>query len=76
MEYLIFAVGVFVLAVYWIWRVRRGGSYDNPDRAIQGLPDDLREKNIHGGVVDPMYANVRAPRPVSRDSGSGKDGGG
>ena len=60
MEMFVFAVVIFVLAVYWIWRVRRVGSYDDPDLPRQGLPDDLREKNIHGGRVDPMYAEIRA----------------
>ena len=76
MEYVIFGLGIFVLASFWIWRARRGGSVDDPDRSRQGLPDDLREKNIHGGAVDGMYAAVRAPQPVSRESGGGKDGGG
>jgi hypothetical protein len=76
MEILVFGLVVFVLAAYGIWRVRRGGSYDDVDRGRQGLPDDLREKNIHGGAVDGMYAAVRAPQPVSRESGGGKDGGG
>ena len=45
MEILILAIAAFVLAAYGIWRVRRGGSVDDPDRDRRGLPDDLRDKN-------------------------------
>ena len=76
MEILIFAIVVFVLAVYWMWRVRRGGSVDDPNRAIQGMPNDLREKNFQDFGEGPMYAEIRARPRVSRESGHGKDGGG
>ena len=45
MEYVVFALALIAVAVYGIWRVRRGGSVDDRDRAIQGLPDDLRDKS-------------------------------
>ena len=44
MELVVFGVGAFVLAVYWIWRVRRGGT-SGKERFVEGLPDDLRDKN-------------------------------
>lgn len=76
MEIVILAVVAFVLAVYWAWRVRRGGSMDDPDRPIQGLPHDLREKNFQDFGDGPMYAEIRAKPRVPRESGHGKDGGG
>jgi hypothetical protein len=76
MEMFVFAVAVFVLAVYWIWRVRRVGTDDDPAQPFQGLPDDLREKNAAPPAINPMYAEIRAKPRVSRESGHGKDGGG
>jgi hypothetical protein len=56
MEFVLFWGGAFVLAVYLIWRVRRGTS-TGPETLTKGLPDDLRDKGTgstaitHGGGV-------------------------
>lgn len=76
MEILVFFVVLFAVAVYGVWRVRRGGSVDDPSRAIQGMPHDLREKNFQDFGDGPMYAEIRARPRVSREQGHGKDGGG
>ena len=44
MEYVVFGAVIFVLAVFWIWRAR-AGTGSGPERHVQGLPDDLRDKN-------------------------------
>ena len=76
MEFLVFGAIVLVALLILYGRSRSGGSVEDPDRARRGLPHDLREKNIHGASIDGMYAATRAPQPVSRESGGGKDGGG
>jgi hypothetical protein len=75
-EYVVFLGGVLVLAVYGIGRVRAGGSVDDPDRIRHGLPDDLRDKFTQGWGLRGPHPTVPTTRPVSRDAGSGKDGGG
>jgi hypothetical protein len=50
MEILVFAIGAFVLSIYWIWRVRRGGSRGK-QRFVEGLPNDLRDKNTGLGSL-------------------------
>jgi hypothetical protein len=76
MEYVLLIGGAFVLAVYGIWRVRRGGSHDDPDRMRQGLPDDLREKVVQPRWMKQYSPGHPEPRRVSRNEGDGKDGGG
>ncbi len=44
MEIVIFGIIVFVGAVYGIRRVRRARS-PGLERYVEGLPDDLRDKN-------------------------------
>jgi hypothetical protein len=75
-EILVFAIVVIILAVYGIARVRSGGSVDDPDRIRHGLPDDLRDKFTQGWGLRGPHPTVPTTRPVSRDAGSGKDGGG
>ena len=74
MEILVLAIVVAIIAIYGIWRVRRAGSVDDPDRAIQGLPEEPRNKIAFPD--DPVMYGVPQQRPVSRESGHGKDGGG
>jgi hypothetical protein len=75
-ELLIFA-GLILAAAFFLYRrSRAGGSDDDPNRAIQGMPHDLREKNFQDFGEGPMYAEIRARPKVSRESGHGKDGGG
>ncbi|HXG27110.1 MAG TPA: hypothetical protein VNL94_09730 [Candidatus Binatia bacterium] len=76
MEYVVFILGVLALAVFGVWRVRRGGSVDDPDRIRQGLPDDLRDKFTEGWGLPGAAPTIPTARPVSRESGSGEDGGG
>jgi hypothetical protein len=45
MEIVAFAIGVVVVAVYLIWRGRRGTS-TGPDALRKDMPDDLRDKNV------------------------------
>jgi FtsZ-interacting cell division protein ZipA len=73
MEILVIAIAVTTLAIYGIWRVRRVGSVNDPDRAIQGSPDDPRNKIAFPD--DPVMFGVPQQRPISRESGHGKDGG-
>ena len=35
---------VVLLAIFFLWRSRRGGTR-GPEYLTQGLPDDLRDKN-------------------------------
>jgi hypothetical protein len=45
MEIFVFAIVVFAVAVYGIWRVRRGSS-PGLERHVEGLPDDQRDKDV------------------------------
>jgi hypothetical protein len=73
MEFVVFAIAVITLAIYGIWRVRRVGSVDDPGRATQRLPEEPRNKIAFPD--DPVMYGVPQQRPVSRESGHGKDGG-
>ena len=80
MEILVFAIVVSIIAIYGMWRVRRVGSPDEPDRATEPPPDDQRYQSIFpdAGMVDGQDAvmtGVPPQRPVSREEGHGKDGG-
>ena len=44
MEFFAFLGLAFVVSVVFVWRSRRGMSH-GPDDSMQGLPDDLRDKN-------------------------------
>jgi hypothetical protein len=45
MEYLLFFVGLFVVAVILLWR-SRARTGDMGESPTSGLPDDLRDKNV------------------------------
>jgi hypothetical protein len=73
MEYVVFGVVLVAGSWYLYRRSRAGGSTEDPNRAIQGRPHDLREKNFQDFGDGPMYAEIRARNPVSREEGHGKD---
>ena len=72
MEFLIVAIALSIVAIYGMWRVRRVGSSDEPDRPIEPPPDDQRYKTAFPD--DPVTGAIPLQRPVSRESGHGKDG--
>ena len=72
MEILVFAIVVSIVAIYGMWRVRQGGSRDEPFRATGPPPDDQRYKTAFPD--DPVTGAIPLQRPVSRESGHGKDG--
>ena len=76
MEYLVFLVLLVAGSVFFYYRSRAGGSVDDPDRSRQGLPHDLREKNVAPAGQKEVYRDIRAANRVSREEGHGKDGGG
>ena len=73
MEILVFAIAVSLVAIFGMWRVRRVGSPDAADRTTEPPLDDQRYRSAFPD--DPVLAGVPPQRPVSRESGHGKDGG-
>jgi hypothetical protein len=59
--------------IIFFWRVLAGGSVDHPDLLDQVPTDSSRTR--HAFPDDPVLYGVPQPRPVSRESGHGKDGG-
>jgi FtsZ-interacting cell division protein ZipA len=73
MEIVVFVLVVISLAIYGMWRVRRVGSTDEPTRESADAADDQRYKSAFPD--DHVLMRVPQQRPVSRESGHGKDGG-
>ena len=74
MEILVFAIAISIVAILGISRVRRGGSAEEPTPASADGFDDQRYRSAFPD--DPVVMGVVPQRPVSRESGHGKDGGG
>ena len=76
MEFFLFFVLLAVGAIVLLYRSRRSTT-DRRESPNAGLPDDQRDKLAYpvDQDADPMWTGVGRQRPVSRESGHGKDGG-
>ncbi len=73
-EVLVFAIAVSLLAILALWRARRVGSAEDPGRrAVQDVP--AAQRSMSAFPDDQVVLGVPQQRPVSRESGHGKDGG-
>lgn len=73
MEFYVFFGILVVGAIVLLYRSRRSTT-DWRESPNAGLPDDLANK--HAFPDDPVMYGVPRQRPVSREQGHGKDGGG
>ncbi len=77
MEFYVFFGVAIGIVVFLLWRSRRSTtSWRETPNA--GLPDDQRDKLSYpeDPSSDPLWSNVPRSRPISREAGHGKDGGG
>ena len=77
MEFYVFFGILIAVVIILLWRSRRSTTSwrESPNA---GLPDDQRDKLAYpeDASSDPLWSGVPRQRPVSRESGHGKDGGG